>query len=111
MSSTIEHEMRQKEKAEIKALFEKLGLDYENDVPKAVKSQLRTDKNAKKILIGLTEEEQGSKEVDTLNEYLNKSVKEKEDIGDEDSLYPIKQKQPRISAPIKGSQSDSESFY
>lgn len=39
---------------EYRQLFQKLGLDYEQDVPKNIKQQLESDKNSRQILQNLT---------------------------------------------------------
>jgi hypothetical protein len=56
----------QTEASEYKALFSKLGLSYEEDVPQEMKEQLKLDKGAKSMLMDLGKEAELTGEIDIL---------------------------------------------
>ena len=56
---------------ELRILFGKLGLNYDVDVPPRIKTQLKMDVNAKKVLEDLSKELEENGSIKDLHQYLN----------------------------------------
>jgi len=56
---------------ELRILFGKLGLNYDIDVPPRIKTQLKMDVNAKKVLEDLSKELEENGSIKDLHQYLN----------------------------------------
>ena len=100
---------------ELRILFGKLGLNYDIDVPPRIKTQLKMDVNAKKVLEDLSKELEENGSIKDLHQYLNQNAqKSLDDIEKEKTIKPqtlikirSEKKRNKGQSPLKKDEKES----